>query len=150
VCGDQCEVDFTSDLKNCGSCGRVAPPGTTCVEGRATCGAENLTLCGSKCVDLATDPRNCGECGRVVNVSSDPANCGACGKACSRGPNDRCQSSMCTRIARGGSNTCERICAMQGLDCVEGGAHTGDGQPAPDACRVVYQTLYCQCSYAPQ
>jgi hypothetical protein len=152
VCGDKCEVDFNTDPKNCGACGNALPAGIRCVDGAASCPGPGLTLCGSQCVNLATDPKNCGECGNAVNTLSDPANCGACGKTCARAAGDKCSGGQqCTRVARGGNNTCGNICRLQGLDCVDGGNHRAGGAAAPDACDKLYDTpLYCECAYAPQ
>jgi hypothetical protein len=150
VCGDKCEVDFQNDPNNCGSCGVVVPQGVKCVAGRLTC-PDDLTLCGRKtCVNLATDPNNCGGCGTVVDVQNDPANCSACGKQCARADGDRCVKASCDRFIRGGNNTCNNVCRLQGLTCVIGGNHIGAGVPAPDACTTPYTSLTCECTYDPE
>ncbi len=70
-CGDLCEVDFTSDPKNCGACGVVVPKGKSCVDGAVSLVCpEGKTPCGDKCVDLMTDPAHCGKCDQEIDEAS--------------------------------------------------------------------------------
>jgi hypothetical protein len=82
MCNGSC-VDTTTDLQNCGTCGKVCdvgdagtPPdgGTitpTCVA--SACGLQCggiLSLCSGKCLDTSSDPLNCGSCGNACDAGS--------------------------------------------------------------------------------
>jgi hypothetical protein len=62
-CNGTC-VDTRFDLRNCGECGNLCPPGQHCLDGKCVC-PENLTLCGGVCIDTSTDELHCGACGQV-------------------------------------------------------------------------------------
>jgi hypothetical protein len=91
-CGGVC-VDAVSDGDNCGGCGVVCGPGSSCASGMCLltappagvslvdCAAQGLTGCGWFCTDLAVDA----------------ANCGACGNSCALG--GYCQGGSCTGVA---------------------------------------------------
>jgi hypothetical protein len=90
-CGGVC-VDASSDGNNCGGCGGVCGPGSSCASGVCLltappagvslfdCAAEGLIDCGGFCADLAVDA----------------ANCGACGNSCALG--GYCQGGLCTGL----------------------------------------------------
>jgi hypothetical protein len=90
-CGGVC-VDASSDGNNCGGCGVVCGPGSSCASGVCLltappagvslfdCAAEGLIDCGGFCADLAVDA----------------ANCGACGNSCALG--GYCQGGLCTGL----------------------------------------------------
>lgn len=64
MAGDGCEVDITSDPKNCGKCGMACPMNLpSCSMG--TCKA---TLCGNGQIDMGErcDGNNCNICGQTV------------------------------------------------------------------------------------
>jgi hypothetical protein len=65
----RCETDVRNDPENCGGCGVVCPPNTSCAEGRcAICLGDR---CGDLCTNLQTDDENCGACGnRCANDES--------------------------------------------------------------------------------
>jgi len=91
-CGGVC-VDALSDGDNCGGCGVVCGPGSSCASGVCLltappagvslidCAAQGLTDCGGFC----------------TNLSSDASNCGACGNSCALG--GYCQGGSCTGLA---------------------------------------------------
>lgn len=118
ACGQVC-VDISTDLSNCGVCGRACAAGEICDQG--TCSINCVagrTLCGATCADTLTDSANCGTCGMACSaerscsggqcvcpvgqndcggVCSDPltdaSNCGSCGNACMGG--QTCQQGAC-------------------------------------------------------
>ena len=78
--GDGCEVDWTSDVGNCGQCGAacaaVANGTPGCAAGK--CGIAACTGTFADC-DLAANN------GCEINVASDVKNCSRCGAACLQG-----------------------------------------------------------------
>ncbi len=144
------EVDFALDLEGTGgaesdatpdggtggtggsgAAGGTTPDGGSAATGGAsggssgsvpsTCGATNLTACGSVCVDTNSDANNCGACGAAcqtgatcvsgvctsicpagmtscgndcVDLQTEPNDCGACGNVCSSG--QTCAAGACT------------------------------------------------------
>ncbi len=73
---DGCEVNTTSNVNNCATCGNVCPAngGTpACVNG--ACG---VSSCSAGKADCDGNPAN----GCEVNINTDPLNCGGCGLAC--------------------------------------------------------------------
>jgi hypothetical protein len=114
--GTHC-ADLKSDEADCGSCGKVCPPGLSCFNG--TCGClQGETLCSGRCVVTSFDINNCGNCsnrcsgeqfcidggcgcaagnllcnGTCIDENIDDNNCGKCGNAC---PSDSgCRSGAC-------------------------------------------------------
>jgi hypothetical protein len=80
-CGGKC-VESKTDRNNCGFCGNVCPPESTCVGGECKCEGTKFR-CGNRCVDLQTDLFNCGSCGRACGSSETCVN-GQCtgGRVC--------------------------------------------------------------------
>ncbi len=83
-----CDTDVTTN-SNCGTCGNVCGPSTTCdaKTGRCrTCEQQGLTTCGTgaaaTCVDTLHDVNNCGGCGRPSCPGGAAAACdnGTCRK----------------------------------------------------------------------
>jgi hypothetical protein len=85
-------VDASSDGDNCGGCGIVCGPGSSCASGvclltappagvsLVDCAAQGLVDCGGSC----------------ANLSSDASNCGTCGNSCALG--GYCQGGLCTGL----------------------------------------------------
>lgn len=94
---DGCEVDTSSNPKNCGGCGRACAKGQVCANGdcMTTC-PSGLTTCGASCVDITISPDNCGGCDKPCAAPNNAtaectaSQCGfqcnadfeACGNAC--------------------------------------------------------------------
>src|SRR5581483_6753127 len=77
-CGGVC-IDTTGDTRNCGGCGVICPPNSTCQNGHCiTICAAGLTNCGGNCVNTSTDTNNCGACGVVCPPGKACVN-GVCG-----------------------------------------------------------------------
>ncbi len=81
-CTSAC-ANLNRDPQNCGTCGIVCPPGTSCENGLCN----GLAACGPGHAGSLCDPdsglsfRCCPGLG-CIDTSSDPANCGDCGKTC--------------------------------------------------------------------
>jgi hypothetical protein len=131
-------TDFQTDPNNCGGCGDVCAPGTSCTNG--TCQAAcppGTTLCSGACVDQSTDSSNCGACGKqcapgttciagscacpagtilcngvCVDPAADANNCGACGNICAAGAS--CASGQCT--CPSGTTPCGGVCVDEKAD----------------------------------
>jgi hypothetical protein len=126
-CGGVC-VDALSDGDNCGGCGVVCGPGSSCASGVCLltappagvslidCAAQGLTDCGGFC----------------TNLSSDASNCGACGNACpaQHGPYGlidaswSCQGGVCVEAscAAKGLTDCGGFCIDLAVDAANCGA----------------------------
>ncbi len=99
-----CEVNGSTDAKNCGACGGVCPAVTNGVAGCAggTCGIAFCTGAYADCNMNAGD-------GCEVDTSNTVGNCGACGKVCPAPPN---------ATAGCAAGTCGvGMCAFGYLDC---------------------------------
>lgn len=94
---DGCEVDTSSNAKNCGACGKACKAGEVCAVGKCDdkCPA-NLSTCGSSCVDTA--------------ISVD--HCGGCNKPCAAPSNATalCESSQCTFQCNANYEPCASGC----------------------------------------
>ncbi len=98
-CSGQC-VDLSTDVENCGTCGRSCDPGEIC-DGSGVCTLScppGQGDCGGKCVDLATDVNDCGTCGR------------ACGL------NEICDDGVCQLSCPSATEDCGGVCLDTGTD----------------------------------
>lgn len=114
-------VDLTSDLENCGSCGRQCRPGEVCLptgtNGRGQCLCEPV---GAAC--LNDDCTHCCPDEGCVDVCNDLLNCGGCDIDCTEGNRgDRCVSGGCFCSAAGvvctGSTWCTELTEDPGESC---------------------------------
>ena len=84
---DGCEVDKTSDVGNCGSCGHVCSGGAngTAACSSGTCGLScngGFNNCNGSCYNLTNDLNHCGSCGTAcASVTNGAPACtfGTCG-----------------------------------------------------------------------
>ncbi|MEA2746545.1 MAG: hypothetical protein QOI41_688 [Myxococcales bacterium] len=130
-----CEVDVTTDPKNCGACGNACAPGQECRDDGngpqclAPCEASGKASCPDKCADLLSDPANCGACGLGCAASdNEQAECrkGVCTTHCADGfadcdgnPSNGCEVNLANDPTSCGSCgvTCDFV---GGQPCVEG------------------------------
>lgn len=115
LCGTQC-VTLATDSRNCGECGRVCLPGTTCAGGTCDCRAPSLS-CGGVCTDVTSDPAHCGSCDHACGAGEECAG-STCVTACPAETPDRCGAP--------GESTCVDLnidpmnCGECGIGCVAG------------------------------
>ena len=76
---DGCEVDTTTTVANCGTCGNACP-----VRANATRTCASST-CGFVCSAGYGDCNGSGADGCETDLNTTAANCGTCGNACSGG-----------------------------------------------------------------
>ncbi len=152
-----CEVDLTTDTKNCGRCGNACASGQICasINGgpyQCVCGPGE-TVCWSGpeayCAILDDDPKNCGACHRVCPSApgAEPTcQAGVCGLRClpnradcngdlhggpDGGKTDGCEVDLMTNMNNCGS--CGSACDVDaGQPCINGvcnvtGCDAGDG-----------------------
>jgi hypothetical protein len=89
---DGCEVDTTTDAKNCGGCGKPCAAGPNA---SAACMAGSCTItCAKGFADCDKNPAN----GCEVYTDTDLNNCGACGSLCGNLPNavPLCLAGVCS------------------------------------------------------
>jgi hypothetical protein len=125
-------VDTSSDAANCGSCGIACGNGAACVDGVCSC-SDELSLCGSDCVDLQNEHEYCGTCDNdcdfdlelcydgscackpgfdacdedCTNLATDPLNCGSCGNGCGQ---NFCANGSCEPDCTGFPDVCGQTC----------------------------------------
>lgn len=113
-CVNTC-ANLSSDIYNCGACGKVCPPAgpyevVSCSGGRCTyrC-VDGAVRCGGACTFVGSDPRNCGGCGKVCPSSAPYCDQGVC-RACLPGL-ARCGGS-CVDLSNDPSNcgACGNVC----------------------------------------
>ncbi len=106
-CGTGC-ADFTSDRRNCGSCGVSCQAGQVCQQGQCAC-QEGATLCDGQCVVAASDPTHCGSCTKAC-AAGEFCEAGACRGACSAGLTACAQG--CTDLNTDGAHcgSCGTVC----------------------------------------
>lgn len=113
---DACEVDLTSTLKDCGTCGHEC----TVAGGQASC--ESGTCAVASCNGALKDCKNGYEDGCETNTAEDAENCGACGKACLTTPAAHVASNPCV------ASSCSPSCANNYDNC-DGKGDNGCEQP---------------------
>ncbi len=140
-CSGKC-VNLTSDVANCGGCGKACAAGmicsngacmmNTCPNGQVPCGANNT------CADTTTDSNNCGACGTVC-PAGQTCQGSACMAGCGAAPMMMCNGN-CVDTSSDASNCggCGTTC-MNGQTCTNsacsgGGANTGDPCTKPSDC----------------
>ena len=127
---DGCEVDSSSDVGNCGACGKSCPgipngvagcSNSACVIGSCNSGFKdcNGNINDGCEVNINTDVKNCNGCGNIcpdVPNASPICNNGVCGatgcmppfKNCSGNPNNGCQTNTSTDVQN---------CGLCGVAC---------------------------------
>jgi hypothetical protein len=144
-CGGFCR-DLTSDIGNCGACGKTCPSDSACKDSQCSCkdgysasldgtchpvptiavtGCDDhpgTKLCDNQCVNPDMDPGHCGSCS-IQCASGQNCNNGQCispgGTACNTGEtlcNGQC-SSLLTSPANCGA--CGHSC-LSGQNCING------------------------------
>jgi hypothetical protein len=134
VADNGCELDVSTDIGNCGTCGVVCAPANatgkcensmclieTCNAGAEDCDADQATGCEAL---LDTDVNNCGKCGRAcsaANVASRSCLAGRCDSTCDVGYANCAQPDAATDddgCEKPGSDThcggCNNQCYLQG------------------------------------
>jgi hypothetical protein len=97
-----CERPTTTDVNNCGACGRVcsfANAAASCAAGACVRGACSAGF--ADCNGVATD-------GCEVNTNANSLNCGACRRACPAG--QACSSGACVTACPVGTTFCAGAC----------------------------------------
>jgi hypothetical protein len=93
-----CEIDLSSDPKNCNACANACAPGQLCENGKCRC-APSETRC----------PGFFGDFTYCANLETDAQDCGACGNRC---PNTEYPTKSVCRLGR-----CELQCPPGYADC---------------------------------
>jgi len=125
-CGNGC-ADFSSDSRNCGSCGVPCLGSQICSSGECVCRA-GTTLCNGQCVVIENDPQNCGACGNACGVGDGGfarvCEDKVCRDDCSQGT--QCAGGSCARLDNDPLNcgACGNVCP-DSQSC-RGGACTWD------------------------
>lgn len=153
---DGCEVEVTSDPKNCGACGNACTPGTACINGKCGC-PDGKILCGELCVDAQKDDYNCGGCGIVCKTPAGacaPANArfgcfkGTCGHLICRSGTADCNGDLLSAGCSGDgcevtSLTARENCGGCGIKCTgaEDCVDEGNGYTCAVPCKKLGRTL---------
>jgi hypothetical protein len=133
-----CEVDTTSNVNNCNTCGNICPPqgGTpACVNSACT-----VSMCAAGKGDCDGNSGN----GCETNLTNDPQNCGGCGLPCTpQNATGACSASAC-RI--GSCNTGFADCDGQYSTGCEVNTQTSTGNcgSCGNACTNGHGTTSCK------
>ena len=156
VASNGCEVDISTDVNNCGSCGNVCsvPNATavctagscsaTCTTGFSDCDGNSRNGCEA---NLNTDRNNCGYCGNVCSASNGgtavctAGSCSVTGAACRTGyadcnglSSDGCEVDINTDLNNCGG--CGNVCSASNGGTVV--CTTGSCSVTGAACRTGY------------
>ncbi len=129
-CGGFCR-DLTSDIGNCGTCGKTCPSNSACKDRQCSCKDGYVASLDGTCHPVPTTAvpgcenqpgtKLCDN--QCVNPDTDPGHCGSCSTRCSAGQN--CVNGQC--ISPGGTtcNTGETLCNGQCSDILTNPANCG-------------------------
>jgi hypothetical protein len=113
---DGCEINYATDVANCGGCGKKCAAGQRCSDAECQC-APSESDCtddfgNSQCFNLDTDRSNCGACGHqcpfVTGPTKSVCRLGRCELECAAGYAD------CDGQA---ANGCETFVAADPRNC---------------------------------
>ena len=130
-CGGFCR-DLTSDIGNCGACGKTCPSNSACKDSQCACKDGYSASLDGTChpAGVATAVPGCdGHPGtklcdtQCVYTDTDPGHCGSCTVRCPAGQN--CVSGQCVSAGGAACNTGQTLCNGQCSDILTNPANCG-------------------------
>ena len=117
-CGGFCR-DLTSDIGNCGACGKTCPSNSACKDSQCSCKDGYQGSSDGTCLPVPTTAMpGCDDhpgtklCdNQCVYLDKDPGHCGSCSIQCAAGQN--CNNGQCISPGRTTCNTGETLCNEQ-------------------------------------